>query len=351
MSTTRRRTRRPEGVIRISDVARAAGVSTATVSRVLSLPDQVRADKRGRVLEAVRNLGYTPNAAARHLRAGTSHTVLVVIPQRRNPPFFAEVLNGIDRELSAAGYAVVMGNFGDEQQGARLVELAYSGRLDGILVISGLAPAVGGRSLFDAGIPSVLVCARIDGADAPAVLVDDEACARAQVEHLVRLGHRRLMYVAGPEGNFNEVLRYRGLMAAVTDAGLSAEDVVRHPGDYMFGGGVAAARSYLAMPRRPTGVVCCNDEMAIAFMKTVRNAGLAIPADVSVVGFDGIEFAEFCEPTLTTIHQPRFELGATGARLLVQALRREAAPPPRSTILHGRLVIRDSTGPAPARRQ
>ena len=232
------------------------------------------------------------------------------------------MLHGIDSVLSGEGYAVLMGNVGDEQQSRRLVHLAHSGRIDGVVATSGLAPVFDGRSILNAGIPVVAVCAQIEGSPSPAVLTDDGACARIQAEHLLALGHRRLLYVAGPEGNYNEVRRFRGFLAAATRAGLDpSTDIVRHPGNYMFSGGVAAARSFLAMAQRPTGVVCCNDEMAIAFAKTVRDAGLSIPGEVSMVGFDGIEFGEFCEPTLTTIRQPRFQLGATGARLLVEAMR------------------------------
>jgi LacI family repressor for deo operon, udp, cdd, tsx, nupC, and nupG len=350
MPVMRRRSRRAEGAPRIGDVARAAGVSTATVSRALSVPDQVREDTRRRVLETVQALGYTPNAAARHLRAGTSRTVLVVIPRRSNPPFFSEVLHGIDSTLSEAGYAVISGNVGDEEQARRLVDLAHSGRIDGVLATSGLAPVFEGRSILNAGIPVVAIGAEIEGSRSPAVLIDDGACARSQAEHLLALGHRRLLYVAGPEGNYNEVRRFRGFTEAAVRAGLDPDaDIVRLPGNYMFSGGVAAARSFLAMATRPTGVVCCNDEMAIAFAKTVRDAGIAIPGDISIVGFDGIEFGEFCEPTLTTIQQPRFELGSTGARLLIAAVRGHPAPDAAPIVLEGRLLIRDSTGPARAR--
>src|SRR4029450_3828414 len=121
-----------------------------------------------------------------------------------------------------------------------------------------------------------------------AVLVDDAACAKAQIRHLIALGHRRIMYIAGPEGNYNEVARFTAFLEAAAEADAL---ITRHPGNYMFSGGVAAAESFLAMADRPTGIVACNDEMAIGFIKTVRRAGLRIPEDVSVVGFDGIEFA------------------------------------------------------------
>jgi LacI family repressor for deo operon, udp, cdd, tsx, nupC, and nupG len=347
MSTIRRQSRRHERVPRISDVARAAGVSTATVSRALSAPEQVREATRSRVLAAVTALDYTPNAAARHLRAGTSRLVLVAIPRRNCPPFFAEVLHGIDSELSAAGYAVIMGNFdGETDPARRLVDLVFAGRLDGAIILSGQTPRIDGRSIFDAGLPVVTVCAEIAGVEAPAVLVDDAICARAQANHLIGLAHRRLMYVAGPEGNYNEVNRFAGFMEAVREAGLPPSAVVRQKGNYMVSGGVEAAEAFLLLDPRPTGVACCNDEMAIGFVKTIRNAGVRIPDEVSVVGFDGIEFAEYCEPTLTTIQQPRFALGASGARVLIARMRGDQSVE-RRTVLHGELVVRGSSGPAP----
>src|SRR5689334_8982092 len=180
MTTARRQAKRDERVPRIGDVARAAGVSTATVSRALSVPEQVRQETRDRVLDAVRSLGYTPNAAARNLRAGRSRLVLVIIPRRNNPPFFSEVLHGIDVTLSEAGYAMITGNFeGDPERARRLVDLVFGGHLDGILTLSGQVPTVDGRSILDAGLPVVSVCAELPGGGAPAVLLADGACARA----------------------------------------------------------------------------------------------------------------------------------------------------------------------------
>ncbi|MBV9637067.1 MAG: LacI family DNA-binding transcriptional regulator [Methylobacteriaceae bacterium] len=340
--------RRTEHLPRIRDVAKAAGVSTATVSRALTVPDKLRHDTKARVLDAVRRLGYTPNAAARNLRVGTSKMVLVVIPGRGAPPFFSEVLHGIDTELSADGYTMIMGTLdGSPEKARRVVDLVFARHLDGVLVTSGHVPTIDGRSIADASVPLVSICAEIDAPGVPAVLVDDEACAVAQADHLIGLGHRRLMYVAGPKGNYNEVARCRGFLAAIARAGLARKDVCRHQGDYLFAGGVAAGRRFLAMREQPTGIVCCNDEMAIGFMKTVAQAGVRIPADVSVVGFDGIELADFCEPTLTTIRQPRFDLGATAARLLVDALGRRGAPAPQRIVLAGELIVRDSTAPPP----
>ncbi len=337
-----------ERAARIGDVAAAAGVSTATVSRTLAFPERVRPQTRALVLEAVQRLGYTPNEAARALRAGATRMILVVIPQSYSGAFFAGVINGVDAELSAFGFTMIMGSLdGPEDKARRLVDLVFARQIDGVIILNGSVPTIQGRSILDAGVPVVAVCAALERQNLPTVLVNDEACGALQTRHLIALGHRRLHYVAGIKGNYNEVHRYRGFLKEARAAGLSAERLSRSPGNYSLASGVAAAQEYLELSPRPTGVVCCSDEMAIGFLKTVAQAGVRCPQEISVVGFDGIEFGEFCEPALTTIRQPRFELGQTGARALLQVLRGESEPARRRIVLTGELVIRGSTAPSP----
>lgn len=334
---------------RIQDVAKAAGVSTATVSRTLAFPDRVRPQTRAKVIEAVESLNYTPNEAARALRAGATRMVLVVVPYLYSGAFFAGVTNGVDAELAAAGYTMIMGSLdGSEEKARRLVDLVYAGQIDGVIFLTGSNTIVQGRSLLDAGVPVVAICAELDRPGLPAVLVNDEECAIVQTRHLIELGHRRLLYVAGVESNYNEVMRYRGFLKAVDAAGVPRESVHRLQGQYTMASGAAAAAMFLTLPDRPTGVVCCSDEMAIGFIKTLAGGGIRVPHDVSVVGFDGIEFADFCEPTLTTIRQPRAELGSVGARALIARLGGERPAEGGPIVLRGELLVRDSSGPAPA---
>lgn len=337
------------GPPKIGDVARRAGVSTATVSRTLTQPDSVKAETRRRVLEVVRELGYTPNAAARNLRAGKTRMVLVVVPKLANP-YFVEVVRGIDRELSAHGYGLIVGDLDNSaDKEAHLVELAYAGQLDGVIVMSGRMPRSAGRELDGAGVPIVSACVPLQHPAVGSVLIDDEAATRVQVGHLVSRGHRSLVYLSGASGNFNDAARYRGFRAAAAEAGIPEDRLMRIEGDYTFEAGAAAALVYLDLPsdRRPTGVVAASDEMAIGFMRTVRRHGVHVPEDVSVVGFDGIEFASYCEPTLTTIRQPRRGIGAMAARLL---LARIAEPQGKAEhhVLATELMIGASTCPPPS---
>lgn len=269
--------------------------------------------------------------------------VLIVIPYSYSGAFFSGVINSIDSELAAAGYTVIVGALEGNEKARRLVDLVYARQIDGVIVFTGHVPAVDGRSLLDAGVPVVGVCAELDRRGLPSVVVNDEECAQAQTRHLIDLGHRRLLYISGPPGQYNEVKRFAGFQRAAKAARLKRVNWVRLEGDFTMASGAAAARQWMALDDRPTGVVCCSDEMAIGFVKTVRGPGRGCPEDVSVVGFDGIEFADYCEPTLTTIRQPRAQLGAEGARMLLQAMAGEKARVDKVTRLDGELIVRDST--------
>ena len=332
---------------RILDVAHAAGVSAATVSRALSAPDKVRPETRQRVMETVRRLNYTPNEPARALRAGTARMVLVAVPNLYSGAFFPAVVNAIDAELSANGYTMITGSLnGAEEKARRLIDLVYARQIDGVIILANCSGPLDGQSVLRAGVPIVAISAELDEPGHPTVLIDDMACAIAQTRHLVNLGHRRLLYVSGPDGHYNDIHRYRGFLEAVRGADLRSADVQRFQGDFTLASGVEAGRFFLSQRQRPTGVVCASDEMAIGFLKTVRAGGVKAPQEVSVVGFDDIEFTEYCEPALTTIHQPRGELGAAGARVLLQRLKGDPAVD-KPIVIKGELRVRGSTGPAP----
>jgi LacI family repressor for deo operon, udp, cdd, tsx, nupC, and nupG len=332
--------------VRIRDVAAAAGVSTATVSRTLSNPESVRPETRERVLKVVRKLEYTPNEAARTLRVGAARMVMVAVPHLYSGAFFAGVINAIETELSAAGYTMIMGSL-DSEKARRLIELVYARQIDGVIILGNCAGQLGQRSVLDAGVPVVAISAELDRPGQPSVLIDDRACAIMQTRHLLDLGHRRLLYVSGMEAHYNEIHRYRGFREATAAAGLAAEDVQRVSGGYTLSSGVAAGRWFLGQERRATGVVCCSDETAIGFLRTVTDSGVRVPQDVSIVGFDDIEFAQFCQPPLTTVHQPRDALGASGARILIRWLSGEPPQGDSSVVVDGVLKVRNSTGPAP----
>ena len=314
------------GAVHIAQVAALAGVSIATVSRALAMPGRVSAATRERVLEVVRRTGYTPNIAGRNLRAARSKMVLVVVPSLITP-FFADLLLGVDRALSARGYGLLVGNLHDGKgKEERRLDLLLAGQADGALLLNGHVLRGATRSLADTAIPTVAVSVPTAAVDVPAVLVQDREGGAAAARHLLELGHRRFGYISGPDSNYSQDERWAGFSETLASAGVAEASIARYPGDFHVGTGVDAARRFLAAPARPTGIFAASDMMAIGFMRTVHAAGLRVPRDVSVVGFDGIEFADYCEPPLTTVRQPREAMGREAAELLVRLIRGEAIP-------------------------
>ncbi|MEZ5668290.1 MAG: LacI family DNA-binding transcriptional regulator [Alphaproteobacteria bacterium] len=340
----------PRSSVTIQDVADRAGVSTATVSRALMTPDRVRAETREQVLQAVAATGYTPNRAARSLRARKAMMAMVIVPNVGNP-FFSEVLRGIDAALSENGYGLIIGNLDNSHARERhFVDLAFAGQVDGVLLMNGWMPVKDDRQLQDAGVPIVSVGTNVIETEVPMIIVQNREASEEIACHLTGLGHRRLGYISGPLGNWVDAQRWQGYREGAAATGLDPDSIVRWGGRFDFRAGSAAGAAFLAMApaQRPTGVFAASDEIAIGFLKVVRSAGVRVPEDVSVVGFDGIEYADYCEPTLTTVHQPRHELGRAGAMVLLRMLDQPAWQPPMRTDLKAKLIVRDSTGPAPA---
>jgi LacI family repressor for deo operon, udp, cdd, tsx, nupC, and nupG len=344
-----RRSDRRRGAARIKEVARLASVSTATVSRALTSPHRVSPGTRARVMDAVAKVGYVPNPAARSLRSRKSHMVLVVVPDLANI-FFSQVLRGIEEELFAAGYGMIVGDLnGSIEKEQHFAAFAAGGQVDGVLLLNGhqlRQSAEPGAAPVDFGVPVVAMCEAIEGASVPQIEVDNRAGARRMTEYLAELGHRAIGYVSGPAANVLEKERFAGFREGLAKAGGIFDAAFVWQGDYKLDSGVAVARRIVASARRPTAVFCSNDEMAIGLIRGLASAGLRVPEDMSVAGFDDIEFAEMAGPPLTTIRQPRRELGRNGASALLELLHGRT-PSPRIR-LRTELIIRASTARRPA---
>ncbi len=333
----------------IEDVARIAGVSIATVSRCLHMPDVVAVKTRERVLNAVRQTGYNLNAAAQSLRQRRSNTVLVVVPDIGNT-FFSEILGGIETEASAAGLTMLIGDTGRSDTGrSRAREDAYvryllNGRADGALLLADPQAAWFDIPTRNAvGLPPIVAISEVGPQSGPVtVSIDNEGAACAAVTHLIALGHRRIAHVAGPQSNILTAQRLAGYRRALGEAGLTPAPDLEFPGDFGLASGRAAFD--LFRDHRPSALFFANDEMAMGFLSTAYAAGVRVPRDVSIVGFDDIHFAQSCIPSLTTIRQPRSEMGATAMRLLLSILAGQA---PASVRLPFDLVIRGSTAGVP----
>ncbi|WP_084327194.1 LacI family DNA-binding transcriptional regulator [Salinarimonas rosea] len=332
----------PVAPARITDVARLAEVSTATVSRVLAHPERVAPGTRARVEEAVARLGWVPNPAARTLRSQKTRMVLVVLPDLENV-FFSRILRGIEETLAAAGYGMIIADLGPASPRAGALAAFARRQVDGVILLNGrrLGPEA-------EDMPTIALCETIPGAAIPQIAIDNRAAARRVVAHLVGLGHRRIAHLAGPEGNVLEIERAAGYEDGLRDAGLAPDPALVWPGDYTLEAGVAAASRLLpgpgSAPERPTAVFASNDTMAIGLVGALQEAGLAVPDDVSVAGFDDIEFAAMYRPALTTVRQPRRDLGRVAAEAMLARLagREASAEGPLAT----ELVVRASTGPA-----
>jgi LacI family transcriptional regulator, repressor for deo operon, udp, cdd, tsx, nupC, and nupG len=331
---------------RIQDVAKLADVSTATVSRALATPERVSPEARARVLEAIAKTGYVPNPAARTLRSQKTYMVLVVLPDLSNT-FFSKILRGIEETLFEAGYGMIISDLdGSPEKEAHFAAFTAAGRVDGAILLNG---HLFGQSREGEGqparikIPLVAVCEAIPGADIPQIEIDNRAAAYGMTQHLASLGHRSIAYVSGPASNILERERFQGFKDGLETAGLPFDPALVLPGDYTIEAGVRAGQDLVARPTRPTAVFCTSDEMAIGLMRTLFSAGLRVPEDISVAGFDDIEFAAVAEPPLTTIHQPRRELGQAAASALIELL--QGRPSPKRIRLETELVIRDSVAP------
>ncbi len=326
----------PAAPARIADVARLAGVSTATVSRVLSRPEMVSEDTRQAVMQAVRETGYRMNHAARNLRKGRTGAVVALVPNLGNP-FFAKILSGMGRELAAHGYDLLVGD--TQAEGGRHLALRRfldPSRADGIILLDGLVQR---SDLADlAGAPPVVTaCEWIEGSAIPRIVFDNEAGAAMAAGHLRDLGHDRIGCIGGPALNVLHRARLAGMR------GVLGADLVCFDGDFTMESGLRAARLWRQMPMddRPTGVVAFSDEMACAFIAELRRHGLSVPQDVSVVGFDDIELVSHFSPALTTIRQPKREIGRRAAETVLALIDGRPAAP--VTTLPPELILRDST--------
>ena len=330
----------------IYTVAKRAGVSTATVSRVMSQPEIVSPGTRHRVLQAVEDLGYTPNSAARHLRTLRSGKLLVTVPDICNP-FFALILQGIEDAAHRDGYAVLLGDTQhDETREERYALMLRRKEADGLIFLGHRLPDAAQafiRSMAPRCAPVVNSCEFSSRLGVPGVHIDNARAAADGIEHLYRLGHQRIGIVTGPLVSPLSRDRLRGVKTRAKMAGVEA-DLEIVTGSFSIESGAEAADRLLSLPSRPTAIFCFNDEMAIGVLDVARQRGIRVPRDLSVVGFDDIRFARYTDPPLTTIAQPMRDIGEGSVRLLLDILHGRTTMPQSITLPHT-LMIRSTTAP------
>lgn len=327
----------------IKDVALHAGVSVTTVSHVVNGTRFVSEAARQRVEEAVRELGYIPSAVARSLKHNTTRTFGMVIPNNSNP-YFAEVIHGVENRCFAAGYNVILCNSNDdpERQAAYLRVLAEK-RIDGLVLVASGSDAVVRATFGDYRTPLVLLDRDVAGmASCDLVEVNHTVGGEMATRHLLALGHPRVACISGPPGLSPSSQRRAGWKQALEDAGVDRRESDLARGDFTARGGYLAMQQLLRRKPRPSAVFVCNDLMAFGAMAAAREAGVAVPQQLSIVGFDDIDLAAFSSPPLTTVAQPKLQIGALAAELLLERVEggRSAA---RREIRDPELKVRGST--------
>lgn len=330
----------------IREVAGRARVSPTTVSHVLNATRFVSEEIRARVLAAMAELGYQPNAVARSLRRGRTHTLGLILPDSANP-YFAELGREIEAAAFARDHSVVLCNTeGDERRERVYLDLLARRQVDGLLYVPAGDRADVLRGLLQRPLPVVLVDRDLAGVPVDVVLSDKRGGARLATRHLIMLGHRRIGCIGGPSSLAMSGQRLQGYRDALAEAGLPVDERLILRGDYRPQSGWVAARSLLALSDPPTAIFAANDLMAIGVLRAAGELGRRVPADLAVVGFDDIELASYTTPPLTTVSQSAGEVGRAAVELLLARLAEPARPPLRRT-LETRLVVRASCGNRP----
>jgi LacI family transcriptional regulator len=328
-------------MVTIRDVAREAGVSVATVSRVFNDRTIVSEGTARQVREVAARLGYVPHSGARSLITNKTHTIGILLPDLYGE-FFSEIIRGIDQAAQRSGYHVLVSSSHAERSGLDAALRTMRGRVDGLIVMWPESETDESLSHASLGLPLVLLSCRGDH-ETDSITVANCDGARAMVEHLISLGHRRIAIITGSPRNFDAAERLRGYRAALEAAGIGLDPALELAGAFSERSGYEAAQRMLTRSPRPTAVFASNDSMAIGAVSAVREAGLRVPEDIAVTGFDDIPMARYMNPPLTSVHVDIAALGERAIGRLLDVVQRGATGPHRDT-LDTTLMIRRSCG-------
>lgn len=325
----------------IREVARLAGVSVATVSRTLASPERVLPETRDKVNAAVEQAGYRPNRMAVQFRSRRTGNLVILVPVIANT-FFARVISGAQQAAQAAGYRLLLCDTqGQAEIEKQFAELVHAHQADGVIQLRASDPF----SDCAESPPLVNACEVIQGGRHPTISLDNRGAAKAMTQHLIDLGHRRIGLIKGPKSSPLTQDRVAGYEDALMGAGISRDLALICHGDFTLQAGFDGAGTMLELPDRPTALFCENDEMAIGALKRIKQQGLRVPEDISLVGFDDIPFAAYCDPPLTTIAQPAEMFGQKAVEMLI-ALIEKSPLALRHVVLPFELALRGSTAAA-----
>jgi LacI family transcriptional regulator len=327
------------------DVALRAEVSVTTVSHVVNQTRFVSEPVRRRVEAAMRDLGYRPNILARGLRRGEASTLGLIIPDMTNP-YFAEVARSVEDACAREGYALIVCNSdGRRDRELRAVEVLAANRVGGLVLVNVGVTEREAAIFEDLAIPLVMLDREIPGFPVDSIQVDNALGGRQATDHLTGLGHRRIACIAGPPRVSPSGDRVLGYRQALEAAGLPHDPDLILFGDFTPPSGRACTQALLRLPDPPTAIFAGNDLMAFGALNALAEAGLSVPGDVSVVGFDDIQLASFFNPPLTTVAQPRQEMGRRAVEILLERMRDRSLPHRRPVLMETTLRVRRSTGP------
>ena len=331
----------------LEQIAKLSGVSRSTVSRVINNDPNVSVVTREKVMQVVKRVNYTPNAAARGLAAGRTHVVGLVIPMGVaalfTDPYFPILIQGVSSACNAREYSVMLWLAEPEYERRMIRQIMYSGLVDGVIVSSMLLNDSLVQALSDGDLPFMLVGRHPTDTHASYVDADNIGGAREAVTHLLRLGRARVATITGPQNMIAGADRLAGYLAALRDRGVISDPGLIVEGDFTEAGGYRAMQQLLS--RRLDAVFAASDIMAIGALRALREAGLRVPEDVAVVGFDDLPQSARTEPPLTSVRQPIYRLGATAVDSLLDLFEYPDSSP-RRIVLPTELVVRASCGSA-----
>jgi LacI family transcriptional regulator len=316
-----------------------------TVSRVINESGYTSKETRARVNDAIAETGYMPNGLARQLRSKRTKTIALVVTDIRNP-FFTTIASGVEDTARARGYAVMLCNtYESEVEEAEYVRVLIERRVDGVLLVPACGASKSVRLLQEHGMPTIVLDRHVRDVEADEVRADSQAGAYSAVHHLTDLGHRRIAVLTGPEGVSTSTDRVAGYREALREACPNGECEQILSGEFNEASGYSMTREVLRSERRPTAIFAANNFIAFGATRALREAGLRIPEDMSMVVFDDLPPGWVMDPFLTVVSQPAYEIGTQAAELLLKRLAGEAPEGPRSIVLPSELVIRRSTAP------
>lgn len=329
----------------IRDVAKRAGVAPITVSRVINNSGSVTAETRERVKQAVRELNYVPNRLARSLRLKRTHTIALIVSDITNP-FWTTVVRGVEDAAQDAGFNVILCNTDEsEAKQEQYLDVLLQKRVDGILLVPACSDTRLGDWLQRQNTPIVILDRQVYTASADVVRGDSEGGAYRLVQHLLSLGHRQIAVLSGPQGVSTAEDRVAGCRRALQEAGLELEAGQVQYGKFNQESGYEMAQQMLTLCPCPTALFAGNNFIAVGALRALRDNGLRVPEDISVVSFDDLTSSLVIEPFLTVVDQPAYEMGHQGARLLLARLSGLGGDKPQEILLPTRLIVRRSSAP------